>query len=160
VKPPDTILLPLDVHKCPLEAFSYINQIAGLTTTVILLHVVNLNVVSPDGRIFDELACVAEKDLARLSKKFLSQLLNVRHQVRFGRPADEILGVAVESGVDLIVLTSHGNNAFWKRTFHPRIVEKVLRSARCDMMLLHVKTYFDCQEDGLYANEIVASEQS
>jgi nucleotide-binding universal stress UspA family protein len=143
-----------------LEAFSYINQIAGDHTKVILLHVVNLNVVPPDGRVFDELSSAAEKDLARLSKKFLSQRLNVRHQVRFGRPAEEILGEAAKSGADLIVLTSHGNSSFCKRPFHPRTVEKVLRSARCDVMLLHVKTRFNCEDDWLYVNEMVASEHT
>ncbi len=156
MKPPDTILLPLDVHKCPLEAFSYINQFAEHRTTIILLHVVNLNVLPPDGRVFDELCCEAEKDLQRLSQKFLDPRLRVRHEVRFGRPAEGILEQAKESNADLVVMTTHGNSSFWKHPFHPRTVEKVLRLAPCDVMLLHVRTRFNCEGDWFYVNEIAA----
>lgn len=157
VKPPDTILLPLDVHRCPLEAFSYINQFAEWHTTVILLHVVNLNVVPPDGRVFDELCCAAERDLQRLSQKFLDARLRVRHEVRFGRPADGILEQVRDSNSDLAVMTTHGNSSFWKHPFHPRTVEKVLRLAPCDVMLLHVRTGFNCEDDWLYVNEIASA---
>jgi len=155
VKLPDTILLPLDIHKCPLEVFSYVNQFAEHHTKVILLHVVNLSIVPPDGRVFDELSCAAEKDLQRLCERFLSPRLSVRGEVRIGKPADEILAEAKESNADLITLTTYGSNSFWKRPFHPRTVEKVLRSADCDVMFLHVRTRFDCDEDWLYVNEVV-----
>jgi nucleotide-binding universal stress UspA family protein len=156
MKPPDTILLPIDTRDCPLEAFSYINQFASHYRTVILLHVVNLNVVPPDGRVFDDLSRAAEKNLLRLSERFLDQRFFVRHQIRFGRPAQEILNEARESNVDLITLTSHGSGSFWKR-FHPRIVQKVLRAAPCDVMLLHARTRFNCDEDWDRADEIVSS---
>ena len=157
VKPPDVILLPLDVHKCSLEAFSYINQFAEHRTTVILLHVINLNVLPPDGRVFDELCRAAEKDLQRLSQKFLDPRLCLRHEVRFGKPADGIVDEARKSNVDLIALTTYGNSSFWQRPFHPQIVQKVLRSVDCDVMLLHVRTRFDCEDDWLYINEIASA---
>jgi nucleotide-binding universal stress UspA family protein len=156
MKPPDTILLPIDTRDCPLEAFSYINQFASHHRTVILLHVVNLNVVPPDGRVFDEVTRAAEKNLLRLSERFLDRRFFVRHQIRFVGVAQEILNAARESNVDLITLTSHGSGSFWKH-FHPRIVEKVLRAAPCDVMLLHVRTRFNCDEDWDRADEIVSS---
>jgi len=157
MKPPDTILLPLDVRKCPLEVFYYINQFASHHRTVILLHVVNLNVVPPDGRVFDDVSRAAEKNLLRLSERFLDRRFFVRHQIRFGRPAVEILKEARVSNVDLITLTSHGKGKFWKRRIRPRIVEKVLRAAPCDVMLLHVRTRFNCEEDWDSVDEIVSA---
>jgi universal stress protein A len=160
LKPPDTILLPLDVHKCPLEVFSYINQFANHQTTVILLHVVNLSVVPPEGRVFDELSCAAEKDLEQLSERFLNPRLCVRHQVRFGKAAAEILGEANESKADLIALTTYGNNSFWKHPLHRRTVEKVIHSAPCDVMLLHVRTRFNSDEDWLCVDEFASAMES
>ena len=160
VKPPDTILLPLDVHKCPLEVFYYINQFADRRTGVVLLHVINLNVVPPDGRVFDELSCAAEKDLKRLSEKFLNTRLCVSHRVRFGKPGDEILSEASESKADLIALTTYRNGSFWKRPFHPRTVERVIRSAPCDVMLLHVRTRFDCDEGWINVDEFASPMES
>jgi len=160
VKSPDTILLPLDVHKCPLEVFSYVNQFANHHTTVILLHVVNLSEVPPDGRVFDELSCAAEKDLKRLSERFLNRQLCIRHQVRFGKPANEILSEASESKADLIALTTYGSGSFWKHPFHRRTVKKVIRSAPCDVMLLHVRTRFNCEDGWLYVNEFASAMES
>jgi nucleotide-binding universal stress UspA family protein len=157
VKPPETILLPLDVHKCPLEVFSYINQFGEFRTTVVLLHVLHLNVVPPDGRVFDELAGAAEKDLRRLSEKFLDPRLRVRCEVRFGKPADGIVKEARESNADLIALATYGNSSFWKHPFHPRTVAKVLRLAHCDVMLLHVRTRFNCEDDWLYVDEFASA---
>jgi nucleotide-binding universal stress UspA family protein len=160
VKPPDIILLPLDVHKCPLEVFSYVNQFAEHHTKVILLHVVNLSVVPPDGRVFDELSCAAGKDLKRLSERFLDPRLCISHQVRFGKPANEILSEASESKADLIALTTYRNGSFWKDPLRPRIIERVIRSASCDLMLLHVRTRFNCEEDWLYVNEFASAMES
>jgi nucleotide-binding universal stress UspA family protein len=156
MKPPDTILLPIDTRNCPLEAFSYINQFASHHRTVILLHVVNLNVVPPDGRVFDDLSRAAEKNLLRLSERFLDRRFFVRHQIRFGRPAVEILKEAREFNVDLITLTCHGTNSLWRHPFGSRTVGKVLRSAPCDVMLLYVRTQFNCDEDWDRTDEIVS----
>jgi nucleotide-binding universal stress UspA family protein len=145
---PRNILLPVDITKCPREVFSFIDKFANQhRVTVTLLHVVNLNAMVPDNRVFDAHLCAAGQHLKRLAEKFLNPDLSVRLRVRVGRPAPEILAEAMESNVNLIVLTSYGGCSVWKRPFKPRIVEKVLRAAPCNATLLHVRTRFNCEED-------------
>ncbi len=155
---PGRILLPVDITKCPLEVFSFINKFASdHRVTVILLHVVNLNVMVLENRVVEDLSFMAEQHLKRLSEKFLNPDLSVRLRVRVGKPAQEILAEAKESNVDLIILTSYGGCSFWKRPFQPRIVEKVLHAAPCNATLLHVRTRFNCEEDWSYADDIVSA---
>ena len=153
---PGRILLPVDVAKCPLEVFPFINNFAGdHRVTVILLHVVNLNIMVPENRVIEDLSGLAEQHLKRLSEKFLNPDLSVRLRVRVGKPAQEILAEARESNVDLIVLTSHGGCSFWQRLFQPRVAEKVLRAAPCNATLQHVRTRFNCEKDWSYTDDIV-----
>jgi nucleotide-binding universal stress UspA family protein len=155
---PGRILLPVDITKCPLEVFSFVNKFANEhRVTVILLHVVNLNAMVPDNRVFDALSGAAGQHLKRLAEKFLNPDLSVRLRVRIGRPAQEILAEARESNVDLIVLTSYGGCSSWKRPFQPRIVEKVIRAVPCNATLLHVRTRFNCEEDWGCVDEMVAA---
>jgi nucleotide-binding universal stress UspA family protein len=147
VMTPGRILLPVDITKCPLEVFSFINKFASEhRVTVILLHALNLNAMVPDNRVFDALSCLAGQQLKLLAERFLSPALSVRLRVRVGRPAQEILTEARESNVDLIILSNYGGCPFWKHPFQPRTVEKVLRSAPCNATLLRVRTCFNCEE--------------
>jgi nucleotide-binding universal stress UspA family protein len=156
-KPPDSLLLPINLSKCPLEVFSYVNQFAASHSTVILLHVVQLNILPPEGRIIDELSCSAHRHLERLAAKFLDKRLVVCIRVRLGKAAHEILNEARESNANLIVLTSHGSDSLWKRALQPKVVEKVLRAAPCDVRLLHARTRFNCEEDWDCVDEFVSA---
>jgi nucleotide-binding universal stress UspA family protein len=145
---PGRILLPVDVAQYPLEAFSFVNKFAGdHRVTLILLHVINLNAMVPENRVIENLTCLAEQQLERLSEMFLVPGLSVRLRVRVGKPAQEILAEARDSNVDLIILTSYGGSSFWKRPFQRRIVEKVLRATPCNATLLRVRTRSNCEED-------------
>jgi len=152
---PGRILLPVDIARCPLEVFSYLNKFAGdHRVTVILLHVVNLNAIVPENRIFDALSCTAGQHLKRLSERFLHPDLTLRLRVRVGTPAQEILDEARTSNVDLIVLCSPGGSSFWKLPFQPGTVEKVLRAAHCNATLLRVRTRFNCEAEWNCADQI------
>ena len=155
---PERILLPVDLTKCPLEPFWFINQLAGdHCVRVILLNVVNLNFMVLESRMEKDLSHLSEQHLQQLSEKFLSPNLSIGCRVRVGKPAQEILAEAKESGVDWILLSSYGGDPVWKRPFHPRIVEKVLRNAPCNASLLHVRTRFNCEEDWPCADEIISA---
>lgn len=142
-------MLPIDITKCPLEAFSFINKFVGSNRiSVILLYVVNLNIVALENRIIEDLFRAAEKYLKALSDEFINARLAVHLRVRVGKPAREILAEARESKVDLIVLTSHGGWTFWNRLFQPRIIEKVVRAAPCNATLLRVHSRLEFSMPG------------
>ena len=152
---PARILLPLNITKCPLEVFSFVNRFAGdHPVTVVLLHVLNVRVLAPESRVFEDLSRMADQHLKRLAQKFLSPELSVRFRVRGGKPAQTILDEAKASNVDLLVLTSHGSRSFWSRPFQPNIIEKVIRGSPCNATLLHVRTRFNCDEDWSCVDEI------
>jgi len=155
---PGRVLIPVDLTKCPLETFSYVNEFAPHhRVNITLLHVVNLCAAVPDNRAFNVLSQDARTHLERLAERFLDPRLPVRLRVRVGKPAEEILAEAKEANVDLILLTSYGGCSFWKRPFRPRIVEKVLRASPCNATLLHVRTRFNCEEDWGCVDAIVSA---
>ena len=54
--------------------------------TVILLHVVHLNILSPEARIYDELVADARHYLERLARDYLADIPGVQVRVRIGKP--------------------------------------------------------------------------
>lgn len=61
---------------------------------------------------------------------------------RIGRPADEILGLARDIGADLIFIGSHGKVGV-QRLLLGSVSERVVREARCPVMVVRAKTYED-----------------
>ena len=92
---PERILLPLDIRKCPLEVFSVANGFARHPgATVILLHVVTLNIAAPEKRVYEELGRDAHWYLERLARGCLHPGVATTIRVRVGKPAEEILAEA------------------------------------------------------------------
>ena len=152
----EKILLPLDVGKCPLEIFELVDSFARRPeVTVILLHVVNLNIVSPLKRVFDELAAEAKSYLDRLADRQFSPSASITIHVRQGEPAAEILAEAANEKPDLIILPTYGASfwnrlkSLWKPACNPVIspmVERVVRQAKCAVFVVAAKTCFNCAQ--------------
>jgi nucleotide-binding universal stress UspA family protein len=146
---PERILLPLDIRKCPLEVFSVVNGLASHPgATVILLHVVTLNIAAPEKGVYEQLGRDAHWYLERLAGQCLRRGVTTSIRVRFGKPADEILAEAEDEGVDLIVLASK-LPSFWRCLFAPivpRIIERVVREATCGVFLTAAKRRFNCED--------------
>lgn len=143
---PGRVLVPVDISACALEAFSFVNRFdVNERVTVTCLHVIDLNIILFENHLIDDLYCEAEKRLKGLCHQLLKPNLTVRLRVRVGRPAREILAEAKESNTDLIVLTSLSGCSFWKQLLHPKIVEKVVRAAPCDVVVLRVQTRFNVE---------------
>jgi nucleotide-binding universal stress UspA family protein len=139
-----TILLPVDLAACPLEGFWFVNQFASETSpTVILLHVLKLNIVAHENRFYAGVAQEAEEQLTWIKHKFLSPRLDSRVCVRMGKPAPEIVTEAAESRADLIVMTNHLNR-YRPRLFQSGIMSAVASTAPCPVRVLRVVTWLDC----------------
>jgi nucleotide-binding universal stress UspA family protein len=163
---PKRILLPLDIRKCPLEAFSVVNDLAKHPgATVILLHVVTLNIAAPEKRVYEDLSREASWYLARLARQHVLSPTSTLIHVRFGKPADEILAEAKAEKADVILLPTFGGlpwkrgASFWKRLIAPIfpgiIVEKLARSAPCALFCMHADSRFNCEKVwGRPGNEI------
>lgn len=61
---------------------------------------------------------------------------------RIGHPAEEILGVAKEVGADLLFVGSHGKTGV-ERFLLGSVSERVVREARCPVMVVRPKGYED-----------------
>ena len=146
---PKRILLPIDVVRCPLEIFSRVNDIARHQgVTVILLHVLHLNILAPENRVYEELARAAAWYLERLARACLPASAGTIIRIRTGSPAAEILAEARAEHVDLIILPV-GRPSFWKRLCAPILrwrVAKVIRTAPCAVLVTNVEARFNCQE--------------
>jgi nucleotide-binding universal stress UspA family protein len=154
---PERILIPIDVAKCPLEVFNVVNGFVERPgVTVILLHVVNLNIAAPENRVYAELGREADAHLKRLAEICVNPRASILTRVRFGKPAQEIVAAAKEENVDLIILPRY-RGSFWKRIFAffaPQIVQKVIREAPCGVCLVTVKTRFNCSKEWSWAREV------
>ena len=124
------LLLPIDVAKCPLEVFEVVKGLARRAeTTVVLLHVVTLNILAPENRVYEELHAEALSYLQRLAHLHLAPEATPVFRVRFGSAAEAILEEARAENVDLIILPAPAGSvwtrltAFWKcqaeRVFRP-----------------------------------------
>jgi nucleotide-binding universal stress UspA family protein len=152
----EKILLPIDVARCPLEGFAFLNGFARRPeVTVLLLHVVNLNIAPPENRVFHELAAEANAYLRHLADQHLAPIATTVTHVRIGEPAKEILAEAHAENPDLIILPTYGPSfwnrlkAVWNPACYPLLsplVEKVIRKAGCGVFVVAAKTRFNCQE--------------
>ncbi len=152
----ERILLPIDVVRCPLEVFTLVTGFARRPeVTVILLHVVNLNIVVPENRVFQELAAEAKSYLERLADQHLPPITSHLSHVRMGEPAEEILAEAQVEKPDFIILPTYSPSlwdrlkAVWKPGCNPivsRLAERIIREATCGVFVVAAKTRFNCEQ--------------
>jgi nucleotide-binding universal stress UspA family protein len=154
---PERILLPIDVTRCPVDVFDVVNGFAHRPeVTVILLHVVSLNIVSPESRVYEELSREALWSLDRLADNHLHPLASPITHVRSGKPAEQILNEAKAERVDLIILPTFGPS-LWKRLSHfwnppnslvSPLAEKIIRDATCAVFVVLARKWLDCTRVG------------
>src|SRR5215471_19908065 len=150
---PERILLPIDVTRCPVDVFDIVNGFANRPgVTVILLHVVSLNIVSPENRVYKELSEEALWSLERLADNHLHPLASTITCVRSGKPAEQILHEAEADGADLIILPTFGPS-LWKRLSHfwnppnsmvSPLAQKIIRDATCAVFVVLARRRLDC----------------
>jgi nucleotide-binding universal stress UspA family protein len=104
----EKILLPIDTRKCPLDVFPLVDRLAGKPgVRLTILHVVSLNILTPESRIYDELAAEADAHLKRLCREQLPSVEGPVTQVRFGKVVHEILAESEEERADLVRARQH-----------------------------------------------------
>jgi len=141
-----SILLPTDFSDCARHAVPAAAEFARLLgARVICLHVVEPVVppvgwtptaeVLPVADVGEQLDDAARRDLPRFAGCEEFEGLEVEDVVAHGEASAEIVRVAEERGVGLIVLSSHGRTGLGRIIFGST-AESVVRHAHCPVLVV------------------------
>jgi nucleotide-binding universal stress UspA family protein len=140
------ILLPTDFSGCANYALPYAAAIARATgATIICVHVVEplapavsyagLAEPMPIADLSEQLEDSAERELPQLAGCEEFSGLSVEEAIVHGEAAAEIVRVAGEREVDLIVVSSHGRTGLGRIIFGST-AEAVVRHASCPVLVV------------------------
>jgi nucleotide-binding universal stress UspA family protein len=141
-----TILLPTDFSDCADFALPYAAGIARATGAALLcVHVVETVVPAvgysgmseplPVAEISEQLEESAEREMPRIAECKECAGLDVEDMIVHGDAATEIVRVARERRVDLIVISSHGRTGLGRILFGST-AEAVVRHANCPVLVV------------------------
>ena len=140
------ILLPTDFSDCANFALPYAAGIARATgASLLCVHVVETVVPAvgysgmseplPIADISEQLEESAEREMPRVAECEECAGLNVEEMIVHGDAATEIVRVARERRVDLIVISSHGRTGLGRILFGST-AEAVVRHATCPVLVV------------------------
>lgn len=141
-----SILLPTDFSECANYALSYAASLARQAhASIICVHVIEpvmpavgytgLTEPLPITDITDQLEESAERELPKLGECEECEGLDIEEVITHGDAAAEIVRVAKERGVDLIVISSHGRTGLGRILFGST-AESVVRYAHCPVLVV------------------------
>jgi nucleotide-binding universal stress UspA family protein len=127
------ILVPLDFSGKSRQALRYAVPIAHkFAARIHLVHV-----LPPPGKLTKEEVLLrrmkALKRLGEMGEQHLPPRLRAETAVLTGKPAEEILALAEQNNIDLIVLTTKGDSGL-RRALVGSTAETIMRQASCPVM--------------------------
>jgi nucleotide-binding universal stress UspA family protein len=144
-----SILLPTDFSRCAESALPYAAELARqMRARLVCLHVVE-TMLPPVGYaavaepmpamdIGGQLEESATRELPKLGARQECAGLDVEEVVARGDAAGEIVRVARERDIDLIVISSHGRTGLGRMIFGST-AESVVRHAHCPVLVVKPK---------------------
>ncbi|MDT5120578.1 MAG: hypothetical protein QOC96_60 [Acidobacteriota bacterium] len=141
-----SILLPTDFSECANYALSYATDLARqFKASIICVSVVEPVVPTvgytgiaeplPMTDISEQLEDSATQELPKIAECEECNGLDIEEVIAHGDAAAEIVRVARERNVDLIVLASHGRTG-WGRILFGSTAEAVVRHATCPVLVV------------------------
>jgi nucleotide-binding universal stress UspA family protein len=140
------ILCPTDFSDPAHEGLNVANEMARhFSADLYLVHVVSpvpAVAVPAAPSTFNvalyiqELVKTAQKELSTIINTKITDKNRVHPIVVEGVPAQEILRVAGENQVDLIVMATHGQTG-WRHLVFGSVAERVVREAPCPVLVVH-----------------------
>ena len=141
-----SILLPTDFSECGNYALSYAASFARtFKASIVCVHVIEPMVPTvgysgmteplPIADISAQLEDSAERELPKLAECAECAGLDVEEVIVHGEAASEIVRVAKEREVDLIILSSHGRTGLGRILFGST-AEAVVRHAPCPVLVV------------------------
>ena len=145
--PVKKILCPTDFSEPSIEALKVANELAQhFSAELLIVHVINpIPIVStPTGPMSfnvslyqKELEDSAKKSLQGIINKMVAKGLKVVPVVAYGIAADEIVRIAEEQNIDLIVIATHGRTGF-RHLISGSVTEKVVRIASHPVLTIRI----------------------
>ncbi|GAB4236318.1 MAG: universal stress protein [Acidobacteriota bacterium] len=146
ILPIERILAPTDFSRISEKTLAAAAELAQhFRARLFVLHVVPPVPLLPadpqDGLVFEIPAY--QQALEESSRKRLQELVDrvvpakVEREIRLrqGEPAQEIVRMAEEEGMQLIVIATHGLTG-WQHLVFGSVAEKVVRTAQCPVLTL------------------------
>jgi nucleotide-binding universal stress UspA family protein len=139
------ILVPLDGSELATVAMPWLRAIASTDTDVVLVRAENwilpmVDITGADGYYdadLQESALSSAKDyLETIANALEGRVASVKTVARNGMAADEILRVAEEEQVDLIIMATHGYGAIG-RLLLGSVADRIARAAEVPVLLIH-----------------------
>jgi nucleotide-binding universal stress UspA family protein len=141
-----TILLPTDFSECGNYALSYAASLARkFDASIICVHVIEPMVPTvgysgmteplPIADITDQLEDSAERELPKIAQREECTGLEIEELIVHGEAAAEIVRVAKDRNVDLIVISSHGRTGLGRILFGST-AEAIVRHASCPVLVV------------------------
>ena len=136
------ILVPTDFSESARQALEWGVALAlEFKSEVLLLHVVeNLTVgyasdlfPVPMAEVYEEISGYARTELSKLAEEIRAKGIEVTERLAQGTPSAEIIRIAKEEPVDLIVVGSHGKGLLDHALFGST-TERVVRKASCPVL--------------------------
>lgn len=138
------ILVPVDFSECSKKALEYALPLAEqFGAELTLLYVTPSSPPVPE---LGPLELVDLEDAVKALKELQASASTALHShsvqrlVRTGEPHAEIIRVAAEQGMDLIVLSTHGRTGL-SRMLLGSTAEKVVRHARCPVLVVREREH-------------------
>jgi nucleotide-binding universal stress UspA family protein len=142
----ETLLLPTDFSECAEHALPYAAWLAHLTgARVICLHVIEpvvpvtgytgLIESAPLTDLSEQLEESAARELPKIAEREEFAGLETEEMIVHGEAATEIVRVAKERQVDMIVISSHGRTGLGRIIFGST-AESVARHAPCPVLIV------------------------
>jgi nucleotide-binding universal stress UspA family protein len=145
--PPKLILSPIDFSDPSHEALNTAADLASqFGAELLLVHVVPMlpRLPSPatifnEAEFEQELHKDAERRLRELSRELTEKGVKVRSETGIANDVGmEIIRIAEQNHVDLIVIATHGMTG-WHRLAFGSVAEKVVRLIECPVLVLRAK---------------------
>ena len=161
----ERILVPIDTARPYPEVFNRVNALGSSSDiTVVLLHVLTLNIAAPENRVYERLAQEAHWHLEQMARQFLRPGITTVLRVRFGKPVEQILAEAEAQKADLLIVPAarRPDRKRWPSLVE-RLVERwaagtsqsLVRRAHCRVLVVPSAPSLDSQEHlGIQAHDI------
>ena len=140
------ILAPTDFSKPSADALVVALDIAVPGALVIVCHVVDdlpltygyVGLAAPTPEIRSRMGLEAERELEKFLPAVSRKDITLERRVVHGTPFLEIVRLAREEGVDLIVMGTHGRTGL-QQILIGSVAEKVVRKAPCPVLVVREK---------------------
>jgi nucleotide-binding universal stress UspA family protein len=141
-----SILLPTDFSECASYALAYATSLArDANASLVCVHVVEsvmptvgytgITEPLPVADISEQLEDSATRELPKIADREECAGLEIEEVIAHGDAASEIVRVAKERNVDLIVISSHGRTGLGRILFGST-AEAVVRHATCPVLVV------------------------